>query len=73
MGEVAQRMATLTPGFAGADIANICNESALHAARNKKESVEMEDFYYANDRVRVENFFCPFIIIFITKLSACHE
>lgn len=51
MGEVAQRMATLTPGFAGADIANICNESALHAARNKKESVEMEDFYYANDRV----------------------
>jgi len=51
LGEIAQRMATLTPGFAGADIANICNEAALCAARNKKESVEMEDFYYANDRV----------------------
>merc|ERR1719397_1766662 len=50
-GEIAQRMATLTPGFSGADIANICNEAALKAARSKKESVEMEDFYYANDRV----------------------
>lgn len=50
-GEIAQRMATLTPGFTGADIANICNEAALKAARSKKDSVEMEDFYYANDRV----------------------
>merc|ERR1719193_2435079 len=50
-GEIAQRMATLTPGFSGADIANICNEAALKAARSKKDSVEMEDFYYANDRV----------------------
>jgi len=50
-GEVAQRMATLTPGFSGADIANICNEAALRAARMKKDSVEMSDFYYANDRV----------------------
>jgi len=49
--EIAQRMATLTPGFSGADIANICNEAALKAARDDKESVEMEDFYYANDRV----------------------
>merc|ERR1712176_236812 len=51
LGEIAQRMATLTPGFAGADIANICNEAALCAARGKKDSVEMEDFYYANDRI----------------------
>jgi len=51
IGEIAQRMATLTPGFSGADIANICNEAALKAARSKKDSVEMEDFYYANDRV----------------------
>jgi len=50
-GEIAQRMATLTPGFSGADIANICNEAALKAARSGKDSVEMEDFYYANDRV----------------------
>ena len=52
-GEIAQRMATLTPGFSGADIANICNEAALKAARSKKDSVEMEDFYYANDRVPI--------------------
>merc|ERR1719461_2499559 len=50
-GEIAQRMATLTPGFTGADIANICNEAALKAARSKKDAVEMEDLYYANDRV----------------------
>lgn len=49
--EIAQRMATLTPGFSGADIANICNEAALKAARSGKDAVEMSDFYYANDRV----------------------
>lgn len=49
--QIAQRMATLTPGFSGADIANICNEAALKAARDKKVAIEMEDFYYANDRV----------------------
>ena len=36
---------------AGADIANICNESALHAAREMKRSVEMADFDYAVERV----------------------
>ena len=35
----------------GADIANICNESALHAAREMKRSVEMADFDYAVERV----------------------
>jgi len=44
-------LAKQTPGFAGAEIANICNEAALHAARKKKDKVEMEDFISAIDRV----------------------
>jgi cell division protease FtsH len=40
-----------TPGFVGADLANIINEAALLAARNNKETVEMEDFDEAIDRV----------------------
>merc|ERR1719318_537523 len=49
--DVAQRMATLTPGMTGADIANVANEAALRAARLGKKAVEMDDFYGANDRV----------------------
>lgn len=48
---VAQRMAALTPGFAGADIANICNEAAIVAARRIADSVEMDDFERATERV----------------------
>ncbi|MBK9212022.1 MAG: ATP-dependent zinc metalloprotease FtsH [Saprospiraceae bacterium] len=44
-------LAEMTPGFAGADIANICNEAALIAARRGKEEVDMDDFNYALDRV----------------------
>ncbi len=40
-----------TPGFAGADIANMVNEAALIAARRNKKRVEMEDFEYAKDKV----------------------
>jgi len=40
-----------TPGFSGADIANICNEAALIAARRKKKSVEKQDFLDAVDRI----------------------
>ena len=40
-----------TPGFAGADLANLVNESALIAARRNKKSVEMEDFEFAKDKV----------------------
>lgn len=46
-----KRLASLTPGFAGAEIANICNEAALIAARNNKEAVEFIDFQNAIDRV----------------------
>lgn len=44
-------LAKQTPGFSGADIANICNEAALIAARKKKKIVEMQDFLDAVDRI----------------------
>ncbi|HMB92781.1 MAG TPA: ATP-dependent zinc metalloprotease FtsH [Rhodothermales bacterium] len=44
-------LASQTPGFAGAEIANVCNEAALLAARLGKESIEMDDFEQAIDRV----------------------
>jgi len=44
-------LAKQTPGFSGADIANICNEAALIAARKKKKSVEKQDFLDAVDRI----------------------
>jgi cell division protease FtsH len=44
-------LASQTPGFAGADLANMCNEAALLAARRNKESVEMIDFQDAVERV----------------------
>ena len=45
------KLAEQTPGFAGADIANVCNEAALIAARNNKAGVDMKDFQDAIDRV----------------------
>ncbi len=44
-------LAKQTPGFSGADIANVCNEAALIAARNNKSKVEREDFVAAIDRI----------------------
>ena len=44
-------LAGQTPGFAGAEIANICNEAALLAARKNKDAIEMSDFEQAIDRV----------------------
>ncbi len=46
-----RKLAIQTPGFAGADIANICNEAALIAARKGKNEVDMSDFNDAIDRV----------------------
>ncbi|MDB5253529.1 MAG: ATP-dependent metallopeptidase FtsH/Yme1/Tma family protein [Flaviaesturariibacter sp.] len=45
------KLAEQTPGFAGADIANVCNEAALIAARKNKSAVDMSDFQDAVDRV----------------------
>ena len=44
-------LARQTPGFSGADIANICNEAALIAARRKKTKVDKQDFHDAVDRI----------------------
>ena len=49
--QVATRMASLTPGFSGADIANVCNEAALIAARNGMEQVSLVEFESAIERV----------------------
>ena len=45
-----EKLASLTPGFAGAEIANVCNEAALVAARKEKTQVEVPDFNDAIDR-----------------------
>lgn len=47
----SQRLAALTPGFAGADIANVCNEGALIAVRNEKTEIDMSHFEAAIDRI----------------------
>ncbi len=47
----AKKLSAQTPGFAGAEIANVCNEAALIAARRNKQSVDMQDFQDAIDRV----------------------
>lgn len=47
----ADKLASQTPGFVGADIMNVCNEAALIAARKNKEAVDMSDFQDAVDRV----------------------
>lgn len=48
---VASKLATQTVGFAGAEIANVCNEAALIAARKNKEKIDMQDFLDAVDRI----------------------
>jgi len=46
-----KKLAAQTPGFAGAEIANVCNEAALIGARKSKKAVDMDDFHDAIDRV----------------------
>nr|NVI71805.1 putative AFG3-like protein 2 [Cucujiformia] len=49
--DLSRKMAALTPGFTGADIANVCNEAALIAARDLNESIIMKNFEQAIERV----------------------
>jgi len=49
--EYAKKLATLTPGFSGAEISNVCNEAAIIAARNSQESVTERNFEDATERV----------------------
>lgn len=51
MDEYARRMATLTPGFSGADIKNLCNEAAIIAARHNRLFVSLNDFEMATERI----------------------
>jgi len=51
MDSFSHKLAVLTPGFSGADIANVCNEAALHAARRASDYVEERDFETAIERV----------------------
>ncbi len=46
---ILEVLAKGTPGFAGAELQNLVNESALHAARHNKKMVTMKDFEYAKD------------------------
>jgi cell division protease FtsH len=47
----SEMLAEQTPGFSGADIANVCNEAALIGARSNKKTIDKEDFYAAIDRI----------------------
>eukprot|EP00698_Gefionella_okellyi_P013744 TRINITY_DN3783_c0_g1_i1.p1 TRINITY_DN3783_c0_g1~~TRINITY_DN3783_c0_g1_i1.p1 ORF type:complete len:642 (-),score=157.85 TRINITY_DN3783_c0_g1_i1:20-1900(-) len=47
----SKKLAALTPGMSGAEIANVCNEAALRAARENRAAIEFVDFEYAIDRV----------------------
>ena len=49
--DYATKMATLTPGFSGADIANICNEAAIISARKSMTVVSIKQFEIATERV----------------------
>jgi AFG3 family protein len=49
--EYARRLATLTPGFSGAEIANLCNEAAILAARGDKLEVDIGDFEMATEKI----------------------
>ncbi|CAI4048220.1 m-AAA protease subunit YTA12 SKDI_13G2190 [Saccharomyces kudriavzevii IFO 1802] len=49
--DLKNRLAALTPGFSGADIANVCNEAALIAARSDEDSVKLKHFEQAIERV----------------------
>jgi len=68
-------LAAQTPGFSGADIANICNEAALFAARRKSDIVEKQDFLDAIDRVVAGGLEKKTKIISPQekKVIACHE
>src|SRR5688500_3469372 len=69
-----KKIAAQTPGFAGAEIANVCNEAALIAARKDKKAVDMQDFQDAIDRVigglEKKN---KIILPEEKKIVACHE
>ena len=53
MQEYARRLATLSPGFSGAEIANLCNEAAILAGREGKAYISNAEFEKASERIRM--------------------
>jgi AFG3 family protein len=51
LSDVAKRLSELSPGFSGADIANLCNEAAIIAIRNGKQYIQDKDFEDASERI----------------------
>lgn len=45
------RLSSLSPGFSGADISSVCNEAAIYAVRKEWESIELDDFEMAIEKV----------------------
>lgn len=60
--ELARKMAALTPGFTGADIANVCNEAALIAARDMHTNITIASFEQAIERVVAGNYYYLFFL-----------
>ncbi len=48
---IAKRLSELTPGFSGADIANLCNEAAIIATRKDRDFITDKDFEEATERI----------------------
>ena len=71
--ELGKKLAALTTGMSGADIMSVCNEAALIAARNNKDSVELRDFYEGYDRVLEGLKKSQGLNDFAKRLTAFHE
>ena len=69
--DLAQRLSALTPGFAGADIANLTNEAALIAARANKDFIELVDFEKGTARSLAPHTQPP-SLSFPTRRRTCH-
>lgn len=63
------KLARLTPGFSGADIANVCNEAALHAARQCQTKVSASNLEYAVERLVGK--FIPRHVLYSRQLNFC--
>ena len=76
-GELSKKMAALTPGFTGADVANVCNEAALIAARDLCESILLKHFEAAIERVvagmekKTQVINLTFLTMFLSELHMC--
>jgi spastic paraplegia protein 7 len=69
--EYSKRLASLTPGHSGADIANVCNEAALHTARHGGSKVASENLEYAIERVIAGMWLHSFLLSYDHHVTAC--